>query len=95
MRPCPYLNTVFEYIHANVPRGQRIHVYGPALAVMRAYFPRLCRRFDVSADSTKWTRAVNSRFKRGNGACCRKHNRDAYFSAYVAGIQKMGIEVLS
>lgn len=93
MRPNAYLNSVFEFLHENLPRGTRIHVYGPALAVIGRYFPRLCRRFQVSADSTKWTRAVTDLFKRENGVCCRKHNRDDFFMAYIKKLRHLGLEV--
>jgi len=93
MRPTSYLNTVFRIVHERVPPGTRIHVYGAALSVIREYFPRLCKRYDVSVDSTKWTRAVDDAFKLANGVAARSHNRDKYLHRYMDQIRSIGLEV--
>ncbi len=84
---------VFEHVLANLDAGRWLHVYGMPLWMIIKWVPRLEKRFTISVDSTKWTRAVDHKFKATHGVCARGHNRDEFFLAYMARLRKEGIKV--
>jgi len=88
MRPCHFTDRVFKLLYKY--KWYHYHFYGLALSLIKRYLPGLPH---CSVDSTKWTRAVHNTLKRKNGVCARKHNRDAYFLAYIQTIKNAGITV--
>lgn len=63
-----------------------IHFYGVGMRVMRYLINDLQKSnkdLIISVDSTKWTKAVHSRWKRKRGVCCTNHNRNLYFLKYI------------
>jgi len=96
MHTNPLLDSIFNYIISKKPSiTNKIHLYGPALRIIKKYVPLLqSAGFEVSVDSTKWTRAVNNELKYAHGVCCRKNTRDLYFMEYIKHIEKHNIKVI-
>lgn len=82
LRPNEFTDKVFTYL---MKKPYYFHFYGLGLALIKKYLPYFP---NCSMDSTKFTKAVNTKFKKENGVCCRKHNRDKYFLAYMNEISK-------
>jgi len=94
MTPTSFTNNVFRYIRNNM-KGHQIHFYGLALRVIKSsHFKSLLNfGFNISVDSTKWTRAVTREFKKDHGVACRKDTRNLYFLEYMKELRKAGIKV--
>jgi len=78
---------------ADIP-SRRVHFYGLALRLIKAYVPGLERaELEISVDSTKWTRAATSDLKRAHGLNAHTDTRDLFFTTYMAELKKAGIHV--
>ena len=78
---------------ADIP-SRRVHFYGLALRLIKAYVPGLERAgLDISVDSTKWTRAATTELKRAHGLNAHTATRDLFFRTYMDEIKKAGIHV--
>lgn len=89
-----YTDKVFNYIFNNIQENSKLHFYGLSMRLIKKYVPKLIEKFDISIDSTKWTKAITNELKITNGVCCRKNNRDLYFLTYMNELKKLGIDVI-
>jgi len=88
MQPNTFTDKVMTYILNHTSQGQWIHFYGLAKKLIDKYVPLLEQKgLIISVDSTKWTRAVTKELKLANGVCCKKHNRDLFFTEYMKAIK--------
>lgn len=92
MNPNRFTSNVFGYLYKHIQKNKRIHIYGPAMKVICHYLPRLLKKFRISMDSTKWTRAINDVVKDRYGYNCYIWSPPdqvmAFFNAYVTTIKK-------
>ena len=93
-RPDPFVDAVMFYLLMHHPFGSRMHVYGAPLWLIRKWGPALDYYFQLSVDSTKWTRAVNNELKGKYGLNASKAHRDEFFNEYITTIRQAGIEVV-
>ena len=90
-----FTDNVFKYIRNNMA-GHKIHFYGLSLRVLKSscFKDLLFNNFQISVDSTKWTRPVNkelkNKYKKGY---CISSNRDEFFLEYMKNLEKNGIWV--
>ncbi len=94
MKPNSFTNNVMRYIRNNM-KDHKIHFYGLSLRVLKSshFKSLLYSDFQISVDSTKWTRAVNSFLKSKYKTSCRVNNRDEFFLEYMKTLEKEGIKV--
>lgn len=68
----------------------RIHIYGLCLrAIPYAYNLSKKVGIELTIDSTKWTKACNTRLKNKYGVNCTSHNRQEFFNEYIKIIKKI------
>ena len=80
-----FCEKLFDFILNNFPKYNEIHVYGASAQLIEKYIKKLIENgFKVSVDSTKWTKAYKDWFKKQNGVCCRKSNRNKYFIHFLS-----------
>ncbi len=94
MRPDSFTNNVMRYIRNNMS-GHKIHFYGMALKVLKgSHFKSLLYNdFQISVDSTKWTKAVSSTLKNKYNINTNSKNRNEFFLEYMKNLEKNGIWV--
>lgn len=82
-----YCEQLFKFVENNFPKNHLIHVYGASAQLIEKYIkPLINKGFFFSVDSTKWTKAYKNWFKKQNGICCRKINRNKYFIHFLSEI---------
>jgi len=91
--PNRYTEHAMGYLAHVLPKGKWIHFYGLSMPLMRRYIPRFERKFKVSVDSTKWTRALTKEIKDQCGISCKLEDRDFFFKTYMERIKKHGLSV--
>lgn len=84
-----FLDDLFKFLYENLPEKHLIHFYGLSANLIERYLPKMLTKFEISVDSTKWTKARRVWFKLENGICCKKVNRDKFFLHY---LQELDIE---
>lgn len=94
MRPDPFTDRVFQFIADNL-KNRRLHIYGLGFRLIVKYAKMLEKQnIQLSVDSTKFTRSVNSYVKYKYHYSCNKETRDIFFLHYIDELQKKaGIEI--
>ncbi|MFX0132076.1 MAG: hypothetical protein ACFFDN_00390 [Candidatus Hodarchaeota archaeon] len=77
-------------------KSNRVHIFGLALNNI-PYANKLAKRFNIelSMDSTKWTRAVNTDLKQyyKTIGCRTKKERQEFFNWYIVELKKRGVKI--
>ncbi len=87
-----FIDNVFDFLYNQIKIKQIawIHFYGLSKRVIEVCINKFkdLNSVIISTDSTKWTRRVHKNPPLDKAICCRKENRDVYFTEYIKAIEK-------